>query len=880
MTPAKRFYCAVALLVLLAEPALAAKPSKKDINNCGGQDIEAIISGCTAVYKKSPKNPGAQAAALYNRGLAYYRAGDYQKALADHDQAIKILPKDGLNNRDLAYNLYLNRGRTKYQMKNWRGSAQDSEEATKIDGTNPMAFTNWAWALLELESFEQAKRQLDWSLAVKPDEPSARALRGIVNFYLGNYPESLEDTNEALRLNPNFPWAQSNRALYYWWMSLSDRAIADPSTPIALHEPEAGQAVQDLDAVLAGNPREAWANSTRARIMVARGEYAEAQRNIDAALAADPNNARAHMVQGFIWRRTGKLAEAKVELEKALSIDGTFIDALTTLAGMAREEKDLQGALAYYERAEKVKTTNAQDAKRRDSAIAAKQAVIEEIERPAKLAKACEARSGQETIDACNEIIRTTEDREAKLKALWNRVAAGPGGVPTIEDATAILGLDPANREALRVRGQLYNWDGIFDEALLDAEALLKLDPNDVEALVIRMTAYSGQQDFDKATADADTVLQREPNNVDALFVRVAAAKEKGDWQKVKDTADTIILAKPEIAGGWVRRAEAKQRLHDNKGAIADATRAIELSKDWYLAYTIRGMARFGEADYQEAVNDFSRALASKVDDTDALFFRGMAYLYLNNASSALSDANALLKIKPEDVPARVIRARASFLKKDYARALADASDVLSLEPNNLGMRKIRIDVRLAQKDYGGAEQEVQDALKVTGNDAQLWLLRANARYYLRDFAGALADLNRADHIRPEDEKTIGYRARLHLELGHVDEALADADTVLKTKANDPAMLSIKGEALFRRGDNVKAVEALEAALKQDQKYIRVLKLMGDIYSNIGSNDLALQYYARAIEQKPEDDIETALHEAASTARAELMQKLAKKTSQ
>ena len=222
-----RSLCAMAVIALFAEPALAAKPTKKDIANCAAEDVETVIKGCTAIFKKSPKNPAAQSVALYNRGLAHYRAGDYQKALADHDEGIEIMLKGNLNDRNLAYNLYLNRGRTKYQMKDWRGSAQDSEEATKVDATNPMAYTNWAWALLELEDYEEAKQQLDWSLAIKPDEPSGRALRGIVNFYLGNYPELLEDTNEALELNSNFPWALSNRALYYWWMSQSDLALKD-----------------------------------------------------------------------------------------------------------------------------------------------------------------------------------------------------------------------------------------------------------------------------------------------------------------------------------------------------------------------------------------------------------------------------------------------------------------------------------------------------------------------------------------------------------------------------------------------------------------------------------------------------------------------------
>ena len=163
MSLSKRAFACVALALAVSQPALAAKPSKKDITNCAAMDVQTAIAGCTAIFDKSPKNPAARASALYNRGLAYFRMGDYQKALADHDRAIGLVTEKAVNNRDLAYNLYLNRGRTKYQLRDWRGSAKDSEEAAKVDPTNPMAFTNWAYALFQLEEFPEAKRQLDWA---------------------------------------------------------------------------------------------------------------------------------------------------------------------------------------------------------------------------------------------------------------------------------------------------------------------------------------------------------------------------------------------------------------------------------------------------------------------------------------------------------------------------------------------------------------------------------------------------------------------------------------------------------------------------------------------------------------------------------------------
>ena len=42
-----RCFWAIAVL-LMAEPELAAKPSKKDISNCADDDVETAVAGCTA----------------------------------------------------------------------------------------------------------------------------------------------------------------------------------------------------------------------------------------------------------------------------------------------------------------------------------------------------------------------------------------------------------------------------------------------------------------------------------------------------------------------------------------------------------------------------------------------------------------------------------------------------------------------------------------------------------------------------------------------------------------------------------------------------------------------------------------------------------------
>jgi tetratricopeptide (TPR) repeat protein len=90
----------------LAAPA-GAQPARQ-IRWCNGDDHATPamqISGCTALIQSGKSSRRDLAIAFTNRGSAYDDQGDEDRAIADHDEAIKIDPKLDLafNNRANAY---------------------------------------------------------------------------------------------------------------------------------------------------------------------------------------------------------------------------------------------------------------------------------------------------------------------------------------------------------------------------------------------------------------------------------------------------------------------------------------------------------------------------------------------------------------------------------------------------------------------------------------------------------------------------------------------------------------------------------------------------------------------------------------------------------
>jgi tetratricopeptide (TPR) repeat protein len=85
-------------------------------------------------------------------------------------------------------------------------------------------------------------------------------------------------------------------------------------------------------------------------------------------------------------------------------------------------------------------------------------------------------------------------------------------------------------------------------------------------------------------------------------------------------------------------RARSHLRLGNYDGAVADATRAIELDRSMSGAYETRGLGYLRSRQYEKAVLDFSRTMESDPANAMAYVNRGLAYLFLNRDQDAEAD--------------------------------------------------------------------------------------------------------------------------------------------------------------------------------------------------------------------------------------------------
>jgi len=144
-------------------------------------------------------------AAYNNRGLARYDKKDYDGAIADYYEAIRLNP-----NYAAAYN---NRGLARYDKGDYDSAIADSSEAIRLDSNYALAYNNRGIARRNKQDYDGAIADSSEAIRLNPNYAHAYNNRGIARRNKQDYDGAIADFSEAIRLNPNYARAYNNRGM-------------------------------------------------------------------------------------------------------------------------------------------------------------------------------------------------------------------------------------------------------------------------------------------------------------------------------------------------------------------------------------------------------------------------------------------------------------------------------------------------------------------------------------------------------------------------------------------------------------------------------------------------------------------------------------------
>src|SRR5262245_53552970 len=139
------------LLAAFVGFSVAAQQPSPDRTRCVNEgnlfSPDERISGCTAVLLTDRETPYNRAVVYHNRGIAYFAKKDYDRAIADYSEAIRLNP---------SANAYGNRGNAHYHKEDYYYAIADYGEAIKLDPSDAKAHYNRGLAYMVLARREEA----------------------------------------------------------------------------------------------------------------------------------------------------------------------------------------------------------------------------------------------------------------------------------------------------------------------------------------------------------------------------------------------------------------------------------------------------------------------------------------------------------------------------------------------------------------------------------------------------------------------------------------------------------------------------------------------------------------------------------------------------
>jgi tetratricopeptide (TPR) repeat protein len=160
--------------------------------------------------------------------------------------------------------------------------------------------------------------------------------------------------------------------------------------------------------------------------------------------------------------------------------------------------------------------------------------------------------------------------------------------------------------------------------------------------------------------------------------------------------------------------------------AIAEFTRAIQISPNDARIYTDRGRVYHRMNRFPEAMEDFSKAIELAPKDYAGYSERGAVQVSQNQMEAALADLNKALELKPGDIPTLRWRASAYRGLKQYDLAVQDYTAVLSESDRNASEQAKLAVADLSAKrgytyslmqQYENAIKDYNEAIRLNPND-------------------------------------------------------------------------------------------------------------------------------------------------------------------
>ena len=370
----------------------------------------------------------------------------------------------------------------------------------------------------------------------------------------------------------------------------------------------------------------------------------------------------------------------------------------------------------------------------------------------------------------------------------------------------------------IKMGGLLYRFGpGADDKTLEQADAVLALDPDNADAYTLRAVVFQRQGEEADAIHEAQLALDSVPGHVGASSVMVAVYTDQ-DAELALAYIDTSIGINPSNSAA----KEVKLRLmyaQDETAAAIALHNEIIADDPENMAYYSRLMAYLSEKDLDDEADALLRNLAtSPRDSINFKIWLAQALNQENILDIAESTVKGFIIDHPEEYELRFALSRI-YMGSDRAATNNVLREVIALDVDGADAQQARASIAalawVLDNDRATAEAMANEMLVIEEVNPMALYLRAIFRLLDNNNIGAISDLRTVLKSNPTWIDPLLMLGEAHTANDSIDLALDAYRNALEVSPNNSTGVQKISQLLINQGNYTAAEPILTSHLEQ-----------------------------------------------------------------
>ncbi len=607
---------------------------------------------------------------LVDLAIAYFQTEQYQKAF---DPLGKVLARDTQN--VAAHHM---KGKCHFMLGEFDKAAAELETALKLSPKDPDITYTLGLAYLKAQQLPKARVVFDRMVAQLGDRAALRVLLGRAYRETGFLDEAIAEFKKAVALDANSP-----RVHYYLGLTY---LLKDGQSRIP-------DAEREFKVELAAHPDEYFANYYLGILSVIDRKWDAAVAYLEKAARAKPDDPDPyfHLGQAYQGLDKQELAIAALEKTIALTPDVTHNEFQVGTAhyrlgqsllkvGRADEaEKELKIAADLKSKSVK------RDEQRAEAYLTSANLQEQRSKLPDSVAGEGMGADSNKPDSRASETARRSADYFAKvIAAAHNNVGLLRAERQDFRVAAEQFGLAAKwnpSQEGLNFNLGLANFKvEQYKEAIPPLESELKTHPDNIAAKRLLGMSYFMTNDYPRASALLAAVIAVRPDTTLHYPLALALAKQ-GKLEESNRIIQQMVAMGANSPEVHILLGQAHSEQGDTAKAMEELQAAIALDPKVRFAHFYMGMIHVKAGKFGEAVREFESELATNPADLEAKYHLGFAQLGAQDTARGIKTLREVVAARPEYADARYELGKALLQQGDVKSAIENLEVAARLDP-------------------------------------------------------------------------------------------------------------------------------------------------------------------------------------------------------